>query len=72
MKGGDKPRPYGRGSKGPGGGESRTQRAPAANLFAKAARDEYLEEHAERMRRIRRAALAAIEREERAGGVGRE
>lgn len=52
--------------------EFRTQRAPAGNLFAKAARDEYLEEHAERMRRIRRLALAAIQREERAGGVGRE
>ena len=55
--------------------EFRTQRAPAGNLFAMAARDEYLEEHAERMRRIRRLALAAIQREERggkAGGAGRE
>ena len=43
----------------------RPGRAPAGNLFAKAARDEYLEEHAERMRRIRRRALAEIEREER-------
>ena len=53
----------------------RTQRAPAGNLFARAARDEYLEEHAERMRRIRRLALAALEREERegeAGGAGGE
>lgn len=51
--------------------EFRTQRAPAGNLFAKAARDEYLEEHVERMRRIRRLALAAIQREEReAGGAG--
>ena len=53
--------------------EFRTQRAPAGNLFAKAARDEYLDDHAQRMRRIRRAALAALQREEReAGGAGGE
>ena len=51
--------------------EFRTQRAPAGNLFAKAVRDEYLEDHAARMARIRRRALAAIQREEReAGGAG--
>jgi hypothetical protein len=52
--------------------EFRLERAPAGNLFAKASRDEYLEEHAERMRRIRSLALAKIKREERAERAGRE
>lgn len=52
----------------------KSERAGAGNLFARAARDEYLEEHAARMLRIRRLALAELEREERekAGGAGAE
>jgi len=41
------------------------RRISGGELFARAARDQYLEEHAERMERIRRLALAALEREER-------